>query len=132
MMRLRIVLIICLVVVGWFGLQVDQVNAVGLDDLPTPTPFPTWVPRVYYTNTLDYETSLEIYQLIPITDTHEVGTLDFGLWDYDNYVLIVRTANTIKHLGNKYHFFDIMFSVAIIGLVIGPLVHYIKARGDRG
>lgn len=99
---------------------------------PTPTPFPTIVPRVYYTNTLDWVVDTDEFRLIPITDTHGAGTLDFGFWNFESFQTLVRISNTVKHLGNTYHFWDILFVFAIGGLIIGPLVRIIKSRGNAG
>ena len=103
---------------------------------PTPTPMPRYEDFGFGelpTETLNYSNTIntEIMELYPITSTVGI-TLDLGLWEYPNFVTVIRIANTVKSLGNKYHIWDMLAGIAIVGLAIGPLVAMIRARGQGG
>lgn len=103
-------------------------------DDPTPTPWPTLSYTPVPTASMTYTESEDIWNLIP-ADEHSEGitlTIDLGFWTYSNFETIVRIGNTVKSIGNKFHAWDILFAFAITGLIIGPLVQYIRARGERG
>jgi len=102
---------------------------------PTPTPFPTLEYTGVPTHTMTYTQADgdEVYNLIPVEPPGGVTlTLDVGFWTWDSFVLLFRTGNTVRSLGNQYHVFDILFAFALGGLVIGPIVQIIRSRGGGG
>jgi hypothetical protein len=75
----------------------------------------------------------EVYNLIPIEHSEGLTlSLDLGFWTWDNFVMFFRIGNTVKSLGNQYHIYDILAAFVLTGLVIGPLVGYIRSRGGGG
>jgi len=105
----------------------------GLVHAQDPTPFPTIDAGELPTQTLTVTPPEDaIWDLIPVEHSSGITlNLDVGLWDYDLFEGIVRVGNTVKSVANPYHAFDILFGFAVLAIAIGPIVAFIRKRGDR-
>ena len=95
-------------------------------DEPTPTPMP--IPTYQALPVDAMTTTINLTDFLAFTPTNPISaTIDIGMWEYDNFVTIVRIARTFLGLGYTGYLIDIMFVVGIAIFVLPPILSLLRA-----